>query len=193
MKSWNRRIGIVLIFAVMCVTFTACASVKSDKAYAVEVDGTEIIVGATTVSTLFDAGYEIMALDGSSSFDLEASYPLEKDSYYTGLFLEKDDKTIAMLHIATENKDVTASEAIIATMIFSSYDDEPLNTDMIKFDGVTLTDLTTEVFMEHVPGGTVYEDASSAYFHGTNYGVNVEYEDGVPVELEVECKYDVEW
>ena len=189
----KKRVVLCFMLACMMTALAGCGSAESDKAYAVEVDGTEIIVGTTTAGTLFDAGYGIVALDGSSRFEVEPSTPLEKDTYYTGVFLEKDDYTIAMLGIVTDNKDVTASEAIIAEMIFSNYEDEPLDTDRIKLDGVTFTDFTTEVFMEHVPDGTVYEDGSSAYFHGTNYGIDIDYENGVPVRMEIDCKYDVDW
>ena len=193
MKKWKRKIAAVLLCAMMCMTFTACASAESDKAYPIELDGTEIIVGTTTLSTLFTAGYEIMAVDGQSVGMVEAYTPLEKDSYYSGLFIQEDGQSIAMLHIATGSEDVTASEAVIAQLTFTGYNDEPLNTDRIKFDGVTLTDLTPEVFMEHVPAGKTYEDGSGAYFHGSDYGVSITYENGVPVKFEIERKYDVEW
>lgn len=194
MKKIKKHLVTILMGLMLCLSLTACDSVASDKAYPLGLDGTEILVGETTLSALYDAGYTIMALDSASSgrFELEPSYQLEKDSYYSGLFIEKDDKTLAMLQVVTDSKEVPASEAVIAFLSFAGYNDEPLDTDMITFDGVVLTDLNAEVFMEHVPGGEAREDGSGAYFYGSNYSVSIEYENGVPVEFEVAREYDVD-
>lgn len=195
MKRFVRSLAALMMGGMLCVSLAACSSSSSgDKAYAVGLDGTEIMVGETTLSALYDAGYTIEALDQVTrigTIPLEASYELEAKSYYSGILLYKNDTKVAMLSVATDKKAVPASEAVIAEVKVGSALKHPL--DSVTFDGVSLLELSTDAFKEHVSGSTVRDDGTSAYMMGKKYKVKVSYENGAPVELDVARNYDVDY
>lgn len=175
----------------VCFSLAAC-SIGGDKAYPVGLDGTEILVGETKMSALYDAGYTIEALNATTRIGripMEPSMELEANSIYTGILVLKDEVTVAIISVATDKKAVPASDALIGGIQVSAELDHPLDT--ITLDGVKLLEMTTDTFQEHVSGCKVREDSTSAYLYGTNYSVNVGYENGVPVSMEMKRKYDV--
>lgn len=193
MKKWTKSLAALMMSGLLCVSLAACSSSGGDKAYPVGLDGTEIIVGETTLSALYDAGYAIESLNQVTHIGripVEASFELEANSFYSGIIVLKDDVSVAMLSIVTDKKAVTASEAVIASVTIGSELHNPL--DSVTFDGVSLPELTAETFKEHVSGSKVRDDGTSAYFSGKKYSARANYENGAPVKLEVSRSYDVD-
>ena len=184
--------GVLAMLAALCFALSACSS-KSDKAYPVAIDGTEILVGETKAGALFDAGFTMKSVApgmiGAAS--ISPSQPMDANSYYTGIYMMKDDVKRVSLALVTEKESVSVKDAVIASVKIDSELDYSL--EGISFDGVALLDLTPEVLKEHVPDITDREDGSSSYFFGSNYSLRVNYTDGKPVSLEVEREYDVDY
>lgn len=125
------------------------------------------------------------------SDSIEASTELEENSYYMSVSVKKDDESIATIDLVTDKGSVLASEAIIGKIAFMSELGNPMNT--IMFDGVALTEVTTDVFKEHVSGCKIREDGMSAFYTGKKYYVSIVYENGSVSELEMKRKYDVDF
>lgn len=193
MKHIIKKIAAVLLGGVLCLSLTACSS-GSDKAYPVGLNGTEIMVGETTLSVLYDAGYTTEALNTQTrigTIPIEPTDELEANSYYSSIKLLKDDVSVATITLVTDKEAVPASESVIGGIKIDSGLSQPLDT--VTFDGVALTDLTIETFQEHVPGSKVNDDSTSTYHSGKNYSIDVNYENGAPVSLEVKHNYDVDY
>lgn len=192
MKKKFGWIGVLAMTAFLCLSLAACSS-KSDKAYPVAIDGTEIIVGETKAGVLFDAGFTMKSVAPGmiGMADISPSQPMDANSYYTGIYMMKDDVKRVTLALATEKETVPVSEAVIASVAIDSELDHPL--EGTSFDGVALPDLTPEALKEHVPDAKDREDGSSSYYYGRNYSVRVNYIDGEPASLEVAREYDVDY
>lgn len=180
------------MLAALCLALSACSS-KSDKAYPVAIDGTEILVGETKAGVLFDAGFTMKSVAPGmiGAADISPSQPMDANSYYTGVYMMKDDVKRVTLALATEKETVPVSETVIASVAIGSELDHPL--EGTSFDGVALPDLTPEALKEHVPDAKDREDGSSSYYYGRNYSVRVNYIDGEPALLEVAREYDVDY
>ena len=184
--------GVLAMLAALYLALSACSS-KSDKAYPVAIDGTEILVGETKAGVLFDAGFTMKSVAPGmiGAADISPSQPMDANSYYTGVYMMKDDVKRVTLALATEKETVPVSEAVIASVAIGSELDHPL--EGTSFDGVALPDLTPEALKEHVPDAKDREDGSSSYYYGRNYSVRVNYIDGEPALLEVAREYDVDY
>lgn len=184
--------GVLAMLAALCFALSACSS-KSDKAYPVAIDGTEIIVGETKAGALFDAGFTMKNVTPGAigAADVDPSQPLDANSYYTGLYLMKDDVKRFSVALVTGKDTVLVQNAVIASVKIDSELDHPL--EGVSFDGVALPDLTPAVLKEHVPDAKDREDGSSSYFYGNSYSVRVNYTDGKPASLEVAREYDVDY
>lgn len=184
--------GVLAMLAALCLALSACSS-KSDKAYPVAIDGTEILVGETKAGVLFDAGFTMKSVAPGmiGAADISPSQPMDANSYYTGVYMMKDDVKRVTLALATEKETVPVSEAVIASVAIDSELDHPL--EGTSFDSVALPDLTPEALKEHVPDAKDREDGSSSYYYGRNYSVRVNYIDGEPALLEVAREYDVDY
>lgn len=189
-----KRLAAVCMGGVLCFSLAACGGAAGDKAYSVGLNGTEIIAGETTAGVLFDAGYTLEALNQETrigTVPIEASFELDKNSYYTGIKVMKGDESVASIELVTDQKGGAASEAVIGKIKISTELSHPLDT--VTFDGVSLPEVTSEVFQEHVSGGEVRDDGTSAYLAGKKYTVRVNYENGAVTELEMSCNYDVDY
>ena len=105
--------------------------------------------------------------------------------------MTKGDLIYAMIDIVTGSKDTTLSESVVAKIMASTGMNDAL--DHISFDGVALLDVSTDVFKEHVKGGKVEEDGSTAYCIGHQYSIQIYYENGEVTELNIGRRYDVEY
>ena len=184
--------GVLAMLAALCLALSACSG-KSDKAYPVAIDGTELIVGETKAGVLFDAGFTMKSVAPGmiGAADISPSQPMDANSYYTGVYMMKDAVKRVTLALVTEKESVPVQDAVIASVKIDSELDNPL--EGVSFDGVALPDLTPAVLKEHVPDAEDREDGSSSYFHGSSYSVRVNYIDGEPASLEVAREYAVDY
>lgn len=189
MYNFVKRLMVAAMGAVLCVSLASCSS--KDVAYPVTIDGTEVMAGETTLSVLYDAGYTIMSMDTIGSTEVEASYQLDADSYYTGLYIAKGDTRIASVALVTDKKAVPASDAVIGSIEVNSEYKHPLDT--ATFAGVKISELTPEKFQEVVAGSKMRDDGNSAYYSGSKYLVRADYKDGAIISLQMKRNYDVDY
>lgn len=183
-----KKLVTVLLGIVMCISVTGCVSFGADKAYPVKFDETEVLVGKTKAGALLDAGFTLKALNVG---ELPADTPLEKNMYYTGINVIKDDVTYAMIELAMGGKDGALPDAVVANIMVREELDHAL--DRISFDGVLLTEVSADVFKEHVSGSKVDEEGTIAYYYGSNYMVSVSYNAGKVTELYMRKQYSVQY
>lgn len=190
-RNLMKRAVAAMMSLVFCLTMAACGGGGSDKAYPVSLDGTEILVGETTMSALYDAGYTIVAHgeNFTQSMEIEATEQLEADSYYSQIFAKKGEESLIMLAVVTEKSAIPISEAVIANV--KLYNEEGIA--KASFDGVAVADLDFDTLKEHVPGAKLNEDGLLASVSGNNYTLFVYYEDGKVTSLEMKKNYDVDF
>lgn len=180
-----------LMAGLLCMGMAGCSSSAGDKAYPITVDGTDIIVGETTVGTLIDAGFTIEQGGYSDDNEVPADTMLEKNSYYSGLYLHKGETKYCTLSFVTDRSDVPLTDAVIAKVII--YNDSYYLLDETMFDGVNLTEITPEIAKEHIAGAKVSEDNSSVYLSGSKYFVDVNFDENGLSNIEMKRKYDVDY
>lgn len=183
-----KRLASLILGIILCITVSGCGAAGTDKAYPVKFDEAEVMVGETAASVLLDAGFELKEISGT---ELTADTPVEKNAYYTGINVVKDDATYAMISLAVEGKETTLSNALVAQIIVKPELGHVI--DRISFDGVPLPEVTAEVFKEHVAGSTIREDGTRAFCAGDNYTSSIYYEDGKVTEMEMTRHYSVQW
>lgn len=184
-----KKIVCLFLGIIMCMSITACGLLKTDdRVYPVKFDDTEILVGETTVSVLLDNGFIIEEIRGG---ELDKEQIIEKNSYYSGINVIKDDVEYAMISIASEKKDIPLSEAIIAKIIIKPGLEHAI--ERIYLDGVALPDLTADVFKEHIAGSKMYDDGTCAFFAGEKYTFRAYYEDGNLTEVNAVRNYSVQY
>lgn len=190
-KSGMKKIIKLFMVIFVCMGLSGCAGNGGDKAYPITMEGTEVIVGETTVGTLIDAGFTIREISYSDDNEITGDTMLEKNSYYTGYYVDKDDTEYCSIAIVTDNKDIPIAEAIIAKVQIDSELSHFI--DNTTFDGVKLPDLTIDAAQEHIAGSEKSDDNSSVYLSGANYFVDVNFNNDSFTELEIKRKYDVDY
>lgn len=178
-----KKLMSLLLATTMCLFLTACGSVfVSSTAYPVLFDDTEVVVDKTKISELLDAGFDVQ---DSSEESIPADTELEKNSYYSGLYVCKGDTTYAMIDVVSGSKAIPLSEAKVGNIVVTN---DYCAMDRVTFDGVPLLDVTPEVFKEHVKGAEEREDGSAVYRAGT-FPIRVEYENGEVIKFKLNKKY----
>lgn len=188
----NVVMAVAFILAI-CFPMSGCSSNKSmETPYLITIDGTDIIVGETTLNTLYEAGYSILNPRGDFS-DLEevnADYELEANAAFNQLYVRKDDVNFAELTIITGEADAPASEAVIARVIVCGSDE----ISKVSFSGVAVSNLTVEMLKEYLPGAEIDElgDGDSLVrFIDQDLSIFIFCENGAPAEMEIRVFYDV--
>lgn len=183
-----KKLVCLFLGIIMCMSVTACGALGTDKVYPVKFDDTEILVGETKVSVLLDNGFILQEIRGG---ELDKEQPLEKNSYYSGIDVIKDDVQYAMISIVSEKKDIPLSEAIIAQIIIKPSLEHAI--ERASLAGVALPDLTADVFKEHIAGSEMYDDGTGVFCAGEQYTFRAYYEDGNLTEVNAVRNYSVEY
>ncbi len=183
-----KKLVCLFLGIIMCMSVTACGTLATDKVYPVKFDDTEILVGKTTVSELLDNGFILHETYGG---ELDKEQPIEKNSYYSGIIVVKDDVEYAMISVVSEKKDIPLSEAIIANILIKPSLEHAI--ERIYLDGVALPDLTADVFKEHIAGSRIYDDGTGVYCSGDQYTFRAYYEDGNLTEVNALRNYSVQY
>lgn len=184
-----KKVIAFLMAGLVCLGVSGCSA--GDKAYPITVDGTDILVGETTISTLIDAGFTIRELSYSDDNEITGDTMLEKNSYYSGLYAYKEDIKYCTIEIVTDKKDVPLAEAVIAKVIIKDDLSHTIGDSM--FDGVKLTEMTVETAQEHIEGSKLSEDNLSVSLSGSKYFVSIHFDENGFLDLEMKCKYDVDY
>lgn len=171
---------------ILCLSVAGCDRiVTSDKAYPVAFDDFEITVGKTTVSELLDAGFSITE-DGE---EIPADTGVDKNSYYSGIRVNKGDLEYGTIDLMSKSNG-TVSDTIIAKIMVRNTTDSAF--DQIKLDGVSMSEVTPDVFAEHI-AGSKNSDGTYGIASGTNYRVEGYFEDGKATGLNMVRRYNVQY
>lgn len=184
-----KKVAALLLAVMMCLSMTACNTIMlSESATPVQFDDTEVLVGSTKVSTLLNAGFEVKASIGGDA--LPADTPLEKKSNYSGLMVFKGDVSYAMINVMTSSKNTTLADGVVGSILATKDMDQI--SDHLFLAGISLPEMTTDAFKENVKYPEVSADGSSAY-HSGSFPVNVEFDNGEVIRMNVMKKYSSEY
>lgn len=177
---------VFLSLILFCGIITGCSSKsEADKAYKINLAGTDITVGETKVSELSNSKYIL---------DVEPGQMLEKDSYYHGIaFYDENEEWIGHIDIATEDEDIPLEEGIIAAVrVYGAEDGEEKDLSNITIEGVKLSEMTLDKAKETFTG--MESDEDSVWIPNGEYGFRISYnEDGSLDEFSHDKVYDVDW
>lgn len=187
------KVCMVVAILAVCFAIPGCSSSKNiENFYSITIDGTDIIVGETTLDALYEAGYSILNPRGefSNLEEIAADCELEANAAFNQLYVRKDNINFAELTIITGEAEAPASEAVIARVVVCGSDE----ISKISFNGVAVDDLTIEMLEAYLPGAEIDEigdNASLVRFIEQDLSIFIYYKDGTPAELEIRVFYDV--
>ena len=205
LKKWS-FVGLSLIFIVM--TLTGCSGENNDdktankpeeKLYPITIEGQEILVGQTTVSTLLDKGFKVTVSEMTpdkqiNKYEIDPNEELEANSYYTGGSIQINDSPSALISLATDEKSVKMGDAVIARLEFTFVSEDRSYLDNIQFNGVSVNELSRDKAKEMFPDFTGDDNMwfSPASMTEYKYFLSFSWE-GQLQNFYIEKKYDVDW
>ncbi len=203
-KSWM-FVSMVLAFA-MAMMGCAKSEAGEDAAkeaqaviYPVSIDGSEIIIGETTVQTLLDKGLKVTVSEMTEDkqiieYEVDPEEELEANSYYSGASVWLTEHSFAHISMATDEENVRMGDAVIARLEFSLVSEEKAELAKIVFNGVPLSEMTRE------KAGEVFPDFSGDNNMWFSPAEQLDYKyfmsfdtEGTITSLSLEKKYDVDW
>lgn len=167
--------------------------------YPVSIDGTEILVGETTVQALLDKGFKVTVSEMTADkqineYEIDPEEMLEANSYYSGASIWLTDSSFAHVSLATDEENIRMGDAVIAYMEFSLSATDRTGLDKIAFNGVPVTELTRE------KAGEVFPDFTGDQNMLFSQPTMLEYQyfmgfgaDGMLTQFSVKKDYDVDY
>lgn len=207
MWKWWSLAGVLLFFLTSMVS--GCAAENGERieeeesnepVYPVVIDGSEILIGETTIQTLLDKGFQVTFSEMSenneiTTYEIDPEMELEANTYYSGGSVWITDDISVNISLVTEEEIIKMKDAVIAYMDFSLiYEDEESELNRISFNGVPAAELSREKAGEIFPDFTGDENMwfSSAAISDYKYFMGFD-SDGRMTKFSVEKKYDVDW
>ena len=150
----------------------------------------EIIVGKTQVGALYDIGCQVAITVGGSiagttnwtTSVLSQDMTLGKKTTSENFYIMKDGIKQASVNVTTK-KAVPLKEAVIGEL---EIDTSVQPTEDITFDGIALSDLTQEKFLQKVADSVTEQDKAAASYSGNKYSVSATWnEDGSIATLQM--------
>lgn len=207
MKKWCIT-GLLLTFLTMAITGCSGEAKNEESSedapepiYPVTIDGTDILIGETTVQALFDKGFKMTVSEMTPDneyyeYEIDPESELEANSYYTGGSIWISDSVFVHVSLVTDEEAIRMGDAVIAYLDFSFAGAKQEDLERIAFNGVTITELNREKAGEMFPDFTgddtmwfsPYTMKEYSYFMGFN-----SQGDGSLIRFSVEKKYDVDW
>lgn len=198
--------GVLLVLSVMLTT--GCSNggkngeaeeASADPVYAVTLDGSDIIIGETTVQTLLDKDLKITVSEMSedyeiTQYEIDPEAELEANSYYTGGTVWITDTIFANISIVTDEENIRMGDAVIAYLEFSMSDEDASGLDKILFNNIPVTELSREKAGEVFPDFTGDETMWFSPASVSDYKYFMAFDSsGRMTKFSVERKYDVDW
>lgn len=198
--------GVLLVLSVMLMT--GCSNggkdseaeeASADPVFAVALDGSDIIIGETTVQTLLDKDLKITVSEMSedyeiTQYEIDPEAELEANSYYTGGTVWITDTVFANISIVTDEENIRMGDAVIAYLEFSMSDEDASGLDKILFNNIPVTELSREKAGEAFPDFTGDENMWFSPSSVSDYKYFMAFDsNGRMTKFSVERKYDVDW
>lgn len=201
-KTWMLA-GMILVLA---MAMAGCGKKEAEEEeeaqaviYPVSIDGSEIIIGETTVQTLLDKGLKVTVSEMTEDkqiieYEIDPEEELEANSYYSGASIWLSEHSFAHVSMVTDEENIRMGDAVIARLEFSLASEEPAGLAKIVFNGVPLSELTRE------KAGEVFPDFSGDNNMWFSPAEQLDYKyfmsfdtEGKINSLSLEKKYDVDW
>lgn len=204
LKKWSAAGLLLLLLAAMTA---GCSGKKEEEepedkieeiAYPVSIDGTEIIVGETTVQSLLDKGLKItvseMTPDNQiNEYEIDPEVMLEANSYYSGGSIWISEHSFAHIAMVTDEEDIRMGDSVIAYMEFALGSDKE-ELDNLLFNGVPVTEMTREkageVFPDFKGDDNMWFSPAEMLEYDYFMGFDTE---GQLMKFSVKKEYDVDW
>ncbi len=167
--------------------------------YPVSIDGSEILIGETTVKTLLDKGLKITVSEMTpdkqiNHYEIDPETELEANSYYSGGSIWITDSSFAHISMVTDENNVKMGEAVIAYLEFSLSSQDKTGLDNLLFNGVPVTEISREKAGEMFPDFTGDENMWFSPASMTDYEYFMSFDmDGMLNKFSLKKKYDVDW
>lgn len=203
-RKLKKRMVMAVLIGAFLMSAAGCSKKEEEPekevVYPVSIDGSEIIVGETTVQTLLDKGFKITVSEMTednrvNQYEVDSEAELEANSYYSGASIWLTESSFANVSIVTGESSVKLGDAVIAYMEFSLVGEEPSKLSGILFNGVPVNEITREKAGEMFPDFTGDENMwfSSASASEYKYFMAFNSDDGMMNRFSVEKKYEVDW
>lgn len=200
----------LLLALALLVPLAACGGSGSDDAadsekvdenvlYPLTVNGTEIRVGETKVQTLLDQGLKITVSEMDENnhieeYEIDPETILEANTYYTSGSVWITEHTFAHISIVTGDEDIPMGEAIIARLeVNISKQDSPEDLKGLAFNGIPVTELTSERAREEFPNFSGDSVMWFSPYTMDEYKYFMSFYDGNLSSFYAEKEYDVDW
>lgn len=208
-KIWKRwsMAGVLLAFLILAVT--GCSTDKwerieeeesSDPLYPVTIDGSEILIGETTIQALLDKGFKVTFSEMSedyeiTTYEVDPEAELEGNSYYSGGTVRITDGISIHISLVTDAGNTKMKDAVIAYMDFSLiYEHDKSELGRISFNGIPVTELSREkageVFSDFTGDENMWFSPASMMDYDYFMGFD---NDGRMTQFSVKKEYDVDW
>lgn len=142
-----KKIAMILFSILLISTITGCGNKEPRfKPLHISIDGTEILLGESTLQTFIDAGYKV-TFDRSLEQDItgETMPPM---SYDIAAYISKDNDIVGMVSYLNNTKSIIPMEECIVNEYIIKYKDPSssasYNTDNILIDGIEIKGMTAE-------------------------------------------------
>lgn len=187
MNIGKKTLAMVLCSAV-CVSAAAYANnaLKTDRAYAFQLENTKIVVGKTTLDSLYSAGFDVEIATGDPTGEentvetvpLSSDMLLAENSRYTDFYITKDDEKQLVVDVMTSSN-ATLSKATIADI---RLDTRIESNENVSFGGVAVSELTPERFLKLVKESSEDTTSHTAVYSGEKYTVEAAWDDAGSLE-----------
>lgn len=171
---------------------------KAQELYPVTIDGSEILVGQTTVQTLLDGGLRVTVSEKNADgqieeFEVDPTAELEANSYYSGGSIWITDKIFAHISMVTGETSIPMGEAVVASLEFYFTSGDAGDLENIMFHGVSITEMNREKAGEMFPDFTGDDYMLLEYGSDYKYFMSFSTVDGTLDRLTLQKEYDVDW
>lgn len=205
-NAFNKWSVTILLFVLSAMAVTGCgkseettAEEKEAVVYPLSIDGSEILVGETTVQTLLDKGLKVTVSEMSedyeiTEYEIDPEEELEANSYYTGGSIWISDSSFAQISLVTDEENIRMGDAVIAYLEFWPDSEDSAVLNRIQFNGVPLSELTGEKAKEVFPDFSGDENMWFSPPAMLDYSYFMAFDsNGTLSKLSLEKKYDVDW
>lgn len=164
-------LAVVLIILIGLFYIFTQTSIFSSDPYAVQLNGTTILPGETTVQELADAGYQLTDFTAYKKQAYDITDKADPKTNYTMIDLMKDGKVYANIEVMNQGSDkIPLSECIVSNVHFTKTS-EYTDSDKIVFNTAARNDVTVDKMtaISGKPAETKEYSPTDEKYKGTEY------------------------
>lgn len=188
----KKILSVVLLAALVVLTFAGCGGGKDPV---LTVDGTELIIGETTLADLVDAGFEIAYTDGGEFYFYDIDNPnttLSGYAYDDEVVLVKGEDIVGIMCLVNVVEDeVHALDTVFGGIEMLAYDGMAIEVliNGVSVYGMTAADAAKELGFEYEEGDTHCDKEFVQGGVDTEYTL-IQYDGDVIDGISISCDID---